>query len=141
MHKAMGWCDRHLTSQSDASQDFHEPEADCEGFTSAESLIPQVRSTLEKAAKVTRTSWLTAWGFYLVLATLLFATAIFSPDGIGLGKALLGAAICLVTVPVVKALTAAVIEAVILSDEDKAVIPKVEFLLKNEILVEEDLRT
>lgn len=132
MDKTMGWCDAHITSQSDASKDFHVKEVDCERFVSAEDLIPDITVVLAKARKITRLAWIVALGFYVVTVFLVF----LSPGG--LGKSLILAAVLLVTIPAVRALTRALAEAVTITDEDKRLIPKVQFLSENEILTEDD---
>lgn len=132
----MGWCDAHVTSQSDASLDFHARVDDCEHFVSAEDLIPDIKGVLAKAAKVTRLAWLVALGFYVAFIVLLLAASDLST-----GKALLLAAVALVMIPAVRALTLGAAEAITLTDEDKRLIPRVQFLREHGVLAHDDLHS
>lgn len=137
MDKTMGWCDTHVTSQSDASKDFHVKDSDCAGFASAESLIPDIKGVAAKAAKVNRISWFVALGLAVAFAVLLFATG---SAGGGLQEVAILAAACVVLFLAVKSLTRVVAEAVMVTDADKRLIPKVQFIAENEILTEDDFQ-
>lgn len=130
----MGWCDAHVTSQSDASKDFHVKEVDCERFVSAEDLIPDIIAVGTKAKKVSRLAWLVALGVYAVAAVCVFA----APSG--LGESFILAAVLLILIPVIRNLTQAVAVGISFTHEDKRLIPKVQFLRENDLLSEDDFQ-
>ncbi len=129
----MGWCGRHVTSQSDASKDFHAQRDDCEGFVSAEGLTPEIKALLIKATRATRFAWLFALGVYVVVAAVIF----LAPSEVD-EKSFIAAGAFLIAIPVIRALTLVVVEAVVLTDADKRLIPKAQFLRESGILTEED---
>src|SRR5699024_10743703 len=116
--KTMGWCDAHVTSQSDPSRDFHARADDCEHFVSAEDLLPDIKDVLTKLRRVFRLAWLVAVGVYVALVSLLLVT---SPAS--MGTMLLLAAVCLVMTPVLRALTLGLAEAIAFTHEDIRFLP------------------
>ena len=135
MDKTLGWCDAHVTSQSDASQDFHARADDCERFVSAEDLLPDIKGVLIKARRLTRFAWLVAVGIYVAFIVFLLITTDQS-----VGQSLLLAAVSLVMIPAVRALTLGGAEAIALNDEDVRLLPKVQFLYERGILTPEDVQ-
>ena len=135
MDKTLGWCDAHVTSQSDASQDFHARADDCEHFVSAEDLLPDIKGVLIKARRLTRFAWLVAVGIYVAFIVFLLITTDQS-----VGQSLLLAAVSLVMIPAVRALTLGGAEAIALNDEDVRLLPKVQFLYERGILTPEDVQ-
>lgn len=97
-------------------------------------MIPQITRFLTKSTKARRCAWLVALATYLACVVPMFLI----PSEVD-KKSFIAAAVALLVIPAVRALTLVVADAVVLTDEDKRLIPKVHFLSENGILTQEDL--